>query len=340
MTKRAHKAVWSHPGTDYAEGPDSVGPMVDRLAQAGFDLIIPVVKGGNGYVNYHSGIEKVQARFVDWDPLALLVQRAKASGIQVHPWMCVFRENEHSTLIQRDHSLGMLTREGQLTAWACPAAEEVRAFELSLYEEVMDRYEVDGVHMDYIRYGSEDVCFCSRCRLGFEQEAGIDPIAIGKVSEFNVYSERGRNRQHPAWARWVEWRAGWVTRFVEDLSKSAKARNKALSAAVFMEYPECIVYEGQDWGDWGERGLVDYVFPMTYTNSTLMFKRRTRNHVAQVRGGCPVWEGLGKRSSRSTLSTEALVEQARAALEENAEGVVIFSHSALTDEDLKALAEL
>jgi len=234
----------------------------------------------------------------------------------------------------------MVHRDGGLTPWACPAAEAVRDYELRLYEEVMDEYDVAGVHMDYIRYNSEDVCFCPRCRSGFKEETGTDPIEIGKVSEFNVYSERGRNRRHPAWPRWIEWRAGWVTRFVEALSKSAKTRGKELSAAVFMEYPECIVYEGQDWGDWGERGLVDYMFPMTYTNSALMVKRRTRNHVAQVKGTCPVWEGLGKASSRSGLSTQALVEQAQGALEEGAEGIVVFSHAALTDEDLAALAAI
>jgi len=109
---------------------------------------------------------------------------------------------------------------------------------------------------------------------------------------------------------------------------------------VFMDYPECIVYVGQDWGDWGERGLVDYMMPMTYTNSTLMVRRRTRNHIAQVKGGCHVWEGLGKRSSRSALSTQALLEQTKVALEEGAEGIVIFHHAALTDEDLAALSRL
>lgn len=333
-----HKAVWSSPTSDYADGPDSVGPMVDRLAQAGFDLIVPVVKGGDGYVSYSSRIGRVHPQFETWDPLRVLVQRAKAAGMKVHPWMCVFPEGENSPLFRKDESLRMVNRNGEPTPWACPVAEAVREYELSLYEEIMDQYDVDGVHMDYIRYDSEDVCFCPRCRSGFKKETGTDPIEIGKVSEFNVFSERGRNRKHPAWPKWVEWRAGWVTKFVEELSNSVKVRGKELSAAVFMEIPECIVYEGQDWGDWGERGLVDYVFPMTYTNSTLMVKRRTRNHVAQVKGGCHVWEGLGKGSSRSALSTQALVEQAQAALEEGAEGIVVFSHTALTDEDLAALA--
>ncbi|MCD6336401.1 MAG: family 10 glycosylhydrolase [Candidatus Latescibacteria bacterium] len=335
---RFHKAVWSSPGADYADGPDSVGPMVDRLARAGFDLIVPVVKGGGGYVSYHSRIGKVQPQFEAWYPLRVLVEKSKAAGIKVHPWMCVFPEGEHSPLFDKDESLRMVNRDGERTPWACPSSETVRKYERSLFEEVMDEYDVAGVHMDYIRYNSEDVCFCERCRSGFKAETGTDPLEIGKVSEFNVYSERGKNRKHPDWSKWVEWRAGWVTKFVEELSASVKDRGKELSAAVFMEYPECVVYEGQNWGDWGERELVDVMMPMTYTNSTLMVRRRTRNHIAQVKGGCRVWAGLGKGSSRSVLSTEMLVEQVQAARQEGAEGIAVFSHAALTDEDLAALA--
>jgi len=107
-----------------------------------------------------------------------------------------------------------------------------------------------------------------------------------------------------------------------------------------MDYPECIVNQGQDWVYWAERGLLDSVVPMNYTNSLLMLKRRTKAHLAYVKGKCALWEGLGKDSSRSQLSTEALIKQIKAVREEGAEGVMIFPYSALTDEDLTALAEL
>lgn len=328
-----YKGVWTNPSTDFANGPDSVEIMVNRLARAGFDLIIPLVKSGNGYLNYPGKIEKVSPQFQKWDPLSLIIQKAKDVGIKVHPWMCVFKESENSTIIQKNKTLRMLNREGKPTPWACPVSEEVQEYELSLYKEVMDNYDVDGVHMDYIRYDSEDVCFCKRCRSKFEKEAGVDPLKIGKSSHY-------LNRKHPFWAQWIEWRAKWITKFVEKLSKLTKSKNKELSAAVFMEYPECIIYEGQDWVNWAERKLIDYAFPMTYTNSTLMVRRRTRNHFAQVKSSCSIWEGLGKESSRSSLTTRGLIEQAKICREEGAEGVVLFSYSALTDEDFSALSKL
>lgn len=336
MTDKIHKAVWGSP--DYAEGPDGITRAVRKLAEAGFELIIPFVECADGSVKYHSKIANVNPAFKDWDMLAVLTEEAQKAGLKVHPCLDPFRAGEGSPI--QDKNLYERNKDGKLLPWFCPSTEETRKYKLNLYEELMDNYPIDGVHMDHIRYDSEDECFCDRCRSGFKAESGVDPLEIGKTSGFNASAERAQGRKHPAWAKWIEWRAGWITKFVEELSKLTRSKGKELSAAVFMDYPECIVYVGQDWGDWGERGLVDYMMPMTYTNSTLMVKRRTRNHIAQVKGGCHVWEGLGKRSSRSTLSTQALVEQIRIVQEEKAEGIVIFSYSALTDDDLIALAEL
>ena len=96
--------------------------------------------------------------------------------------------------------------------------------------------------------------------------------------------------------------------------------------------------QGQDWVDWAERGLVDFLFPMTYTNSTRDCRMRTRSHRALVGPDFPMWEGLGKRSSASELTTPVLVDQIEAVLEEGAQGFVIFHYPALTDEDLAAIA--
>ncbi len=331
-----HKAVWGGPNP--AEGPAAVAPVVDRLARAGFDLIIPFMECADSSVKYQSKIALIDPVAEDWDPLAVLAEEAQKAGLKVHPCLDPFRAGARSVI--QDESFYERNRAGEQLPQLCAAAEESHRIKLDLYEELMDRYPLAGVHMDRIRYDSEDECFCERCRSEFRAKTGVDPLEIGKSSEFNVYSERGRNRKHPAWEAWVEWRAGWITKFVEELSDLTKSKGKELSAAVFMEYPECIVYEGQDWGDWGERGLVDVMMPMTYTNSTLMVKKRTRNHLAQVKGGCQVWAGLSNDSCRSELSTEALVAQSKAAIDEGAEGIVIFAYGSLTDEDLAALAEL
>ena len=71
-----------------------------------------------------------------------------------------------------------------------------------------------------------------------------------------------------------------------------------------------------------------------------MLKKRTTTHLAHLKGNCEDWEGIGKNSSRSSLSTGAFIEQIEAVRSQGAEGVMIFPYSALTGEDLSALRAL
>jgi uncharacterized lipoprotein YddW (UPF0748 family) len=329
--------VTTHPNSDHAGGPDTVATMIDNLA--GFDILLPFAMI-HGEAFYHSRIAHVAPQFKNWDPLALIIQKARAAGLKVYAQVCVFPEGEKSALIQRDSSLSAMTISGEPTPWACPASEKVREYKLSIFREIMDNYDVDGVHMDYIRYNLDNVCFCPRCRSQFKEKTGTDPVDIGRFSGYDESSQRGRNRKHPAWVAWVEWRVECVRKFVEELSVAARKRNKALTAAAFADYPECIVNQGQDWAEWAEKGLVAAVTPMSYTNSLLMLKKRTTTHLAHLKGNCEDWEGIGKNSSRSSLSTGAFIEQIEAVRRQGAEGVMIFPYSALTDEDFSALRAL
>lgn len=324
MSKRIHKAVWSHPYVDYMAGKKSVRPMVERLAGAGFELIIPCLKV-HGPVHYQSKVARVAEWCREWDPLAVLAEEAKRAGVKVHAWLCVFPEGEGSALVEKRPNLSAQDPEGKPVEWACPRAAEVQDYEFSLYEELLG-YDVAGVHLDYIRYGNAKSCFCRRCREGFSEAFGIDPSRL--------------DWRDALWGDWLTFRAEPVTRFVERLRKAARARKKELSAAVFPDYPGCLVSVGQDWADWVERGLLDLVLPMNYTSSTEVARRRTQAHVAFVNRKAPLWEGLGRNSHAAYIPTQNLMAQAEAVVAAGAEGICLFSHAAVRDEDLRALKKL
>jgi uncharacterized lipoprotein YddW (UPF0748 family) len=113
-----------------------------------------------------------------------------------------------------------------------------------------------------------------------------------------------------------------------------------LSAAVFADYPGCSERQGQDWVKWAQDNLVDYLFPMNYTNSLRTAVARALCHMALVRDSVPVWEGLGKSSSASQLSTDDLSNQVRATLQAGASGIVLFQYPSITDEDIEMLQNL
>ncbi len=320
------------------DGPDAVRQVARRLANAGFDLVIPCIKNPDGYIDYHGTAANIRPEFSDWDPFRVLTEEARQVGLKVHPWCCVFPEGQGSKLLQEHPEYAALDPDGEPViagryqiGWACSARPEVQDYEFAMYDELMRNYDIDGVHLDYIRYNhlanGQHSCFCPYCRDAFEQETGYacDPALV------NDQATR-------EWAAWVDWKTSNITRFVARLSKAAKAADKEVSAAVFPEYPEAIVTIGQDWESWARQGLVDYMFPMNYTMSTKIAIKRTRNHVAALEGsGVPLWEGLWNRQA---LSTPMLMEQARGALAQGAQGIVIFEYHGLDDQDLSALGKL
>jgi len=322
MAKAFQYATWVHSVSNFGSNPDEVRRHVERLNTAGFELIIPCVKNPPGYVDFRTDVAIVNPSYPDWDPLRVLAESADEHGMKVHPWFCIFPEGEGSKLLSQKPYLGAVFESSNMP-WACACRPEVQEYELALYKSLADGYPVHGMHLDYIRTGG--LCRCDHCKEQMSSK-GID---INKIST-----------RDPGFAVWTDWRCQRVMSFVEQMHALTRSKGIELSAAVFADIPSCRNSNGQDWCAWAEGGLVDFMFPMNYDNSTRNVRLRTRQHLALIKGRCPVWEGLGKASSASQLTTEAMIQQVSAVKQEGADGAVLFHYPALSDEDLKALKGL
>jgi uncharacterized lipoprotein YddW (UPF0748 family) len=134
--------------------------------------------------------------------------------------------------------------------------------------EVARKYEVDGIHFDYIRYPDGDHCFCTGCRERFERSAGVrfkswphDALPGGALQP-----------------QWIEWRRGNITAVVKGVSQQARAVKPGIkiSAAVFPNWDRDRDSIGQDWTLWCEKGYLDFVCPMDYTTSTAALEKHGR----------------------------------------------------------------
>lgn len=317
MAKKFGFATWAHSVSDFGEKPDDVKKHVERLSDAGFELIIPCVKNPPGYADFKTDVAEVNPSYPDWDPLKVLAESATEHDMKVHPWFCVFVEGEHSRLLNNSsHLIAVL--ETSHFRWACACHPEVQEYELALYKSVADEYPIHGLHLDYIRTGG--ACRCDYCKDQMASK-GID---IDEEKDLDLI------------AKWVDWRCGRVTSFVKQMRDLTRSKGIELSAAVFADLPSCRNSNGQDWANWAEKSLVDFMFPMNYDNSTRNMRLRTRQHVALIKGNCPVWEGLGKYR----FTTEVMVEQIRAAKQEEADGIVLFNYPSLSDDDLAEIKML
>jgi len=312
-------AVWSHHIKDFG-GRDEIERHAQRLADAGYDTLIPCVKNPPGSVDFLTDLADVNPAYPGWDPLKILIESCQAKGVKVHPWFCVFTEGEQSKLLREQPGLRASIEGNVSRTWACACRDDVQDYAFSLYRDLALRYRPDGLHLDYIRTGGPCRCeFCTEQMKG----KGVDITAV--------------DFKDPASELWTEWRASRITGFVKRLHQFTSDRRMELSAAVFAGYPDSIRGQGQDWLQWAELGIVDYIFPMNYTNSLRVARTRTISHVALIGGRTPVWEGLGKASSASQLSTEALRDQVKGVIAAGAGGVVLFHYGAVTSEDERAI---
>ena len=333
------KSVWMH-RRNLGRSPDDVSEVLSNLEKHGFTSAFLFVKGHDSDVIYPTKLEDAKYVMENWgggeDPLKRTVEIAHDYGIQLHATFVVFCEgrwrgkdkpSQPGWWLSKHEDLAQISRDGEkILRWADPAKEEVRGHEKDLILDLVKRYDVDGVQLDYIRYPEEaEGCFCKHCRSLFRRLHGVDP---------KLHSEPDQKL-----SLWIRWRAWNITSFVKELRREMRMLKPEmkLSAAVFKDYPRCLITVGQDWPLWIEDGIIDFVCPMTYEYDVRVARYLARNHRAAAGEDAVIYEGLGKRSSQSILSPEEVRIQAEVFKEEGADGIVIFSLSSLTDGDFKEL---
>ena len=323
---RMRKGVWLH-WIERLGGREGVERFVKRYADAGFDLLIPCVKQVNGVVEYHSRLAVVRPAFREWDPLAYMAEAARKAGIGLHAWFCVCPEGAAGNLLKGNPQYTARTPTGARAKchsgfFTCLARPQVRDYHYRLIAEVADRYDVDGIHLDYIRTG-EDACYCEVC------------LAARRKLTGKAFDKAELKKARPL--KWTRWRVGNVTKLVARIARKCHAAGKQVSAAVYPSYPATLASQSQDFVGWSRAGDVDLVIPMNYNRDPDTMMGWTRSHAANLDGGAELWEGLCPASIRSTAG---LIKQVRLVKDHGVKGVCLFEHKYVTDRDLKALAKL
>ena len=339
--------------------PDSVRDMVNRAHASGFNTLIVQVRGrGDAY--YDSRWEPRSAALAadpGFDPLALTIEEAHKRGMTVHAWLNthllanmdrppaeaghiynarpdllavpygVARElysmNPRDSLYRAkilEYSRGARDRvEGVYLSAAAPEAKE---HVYSLWMDVLDKYDVDGLNFDYVRYPAPDWEYSrvslDRFRMWLVPQLTADERArfAGLESDPLIYAD-----SFPT--KYDDFRRDQVTDLVERIYHGVKKRKPhvVVSADVFANADDAYEKRFQDWRGWLRRGFLDVAALMAYTPSTEVFAEQIR--VAVEAGGPDrVWAGIGAWRQPA----DSAVAKIRAARDAGAKGVVLFSY--------------
>lgn len=306
--------------------PEDVETIMSDLENAHFNAVFFQIRG-NFDAFYDSSIEPWSSvlsgtlgRDPGWDPLAEAVERGHAHGLQVHAYMNTFpfwtgstpppstdpqhAYNEHRDWLVADSS-GTPMALNSSYVYASPGNAEVRLRVAQVAADIAGHYDVDGIHLDYIRYPDTNYSHDAA------SEAAFDDSSLS----------------------WEDWQRAQV---VETARAVHDAVDVPVTAAVWGIYQNIWGWssasEGyyefyQDSSALLEEGVLDATLPMIYWPVTdtpgerLDFATLVADHQSRAHGRY-IWAGIQAKLGQTEV--EKCILASRAA---GARGVVLFDYS-------------
>tara|TARA_Y100000782_G_scaffold112032_1_gene141365 strand:- start:181 stop:1242 length:1062 start_codon:yes stop_codon:yes gene_type:complete len=255
--------------------------------QSGYNIVFIQVRG-RGYAFYNSDIVPKHPKIAtEFDPLDYAVTLGHALGIEVHAWMNSYilwssntpPENpEHLYHTQKGWTEANIhgkmdsqikLSEPQSPQWEgvylSPTHPEVNPYLLSVYSEIINSYNIDGIHLDYIRFQDEVYGYNKSGMAVFENIYDINPrdIVRGIISPRFGWSQEFVDSMYVAWDKF---RRDAVTELVRNIYHEVHkpGHNIKLSAAVKPHIIDAKYRWYQEWDKWVQKGIIDFVVPMNY----------------------------------------------------------------------------
>ncbi|MFZ2322491.1 MAG: family 10 glycosylhydrolase [Ignavibacteriaceae bacterium] len=224
-----------------------------------------------------------------FDPLQYAIEEAHKRGLELHAWFNTFSvSSTHSGTIADQHP-DWICRDQDgtpMTAYmaASPGLEAVRNYTLNVAMEIVRNYDIDGLHLDYIRWNEYSTDDMVNASTQLEQETKLDGSfsenTMKKLTSTQSSSRFLYDVDHPysagvpaGFSTWEDWWRSSVTEFVKALHDSIQAVKPwvRLSPAALGKYKTggtsgwngyYVVY--QDAALWFNEGYVDQLTPMHY----------------------------------------------------------------------------
>ena len=257
----------------------SIDQMIQFATFNRFNHILVQVRGrGDAYYNSNLVPKSNLIKDITFDPLAYLIPKAKAKGINVHAWVNTYLLwSSRIKPAQKDHIIFTNPnwldqnnnkplnvnsemkkfnggKNGNEGFYLSPNHPKVNSYLLSVFKDLIENYNLDGLHLDYVRFHNS--------------EYGQNPSAVAyyqKLNRLESFSTTELDESHM-----IEW-SNHRRKAVTDLVREAKnlietVRPKmVLSAAVKPNLYQARERYYQEWDVWLAAGYLDQAVVMNYT---------------------------------------------------------------------------
>ena len=174
---------------------------------------------------------------------------------------------------------------GRLTRWVrantpridglylSPLAPEAATYLVTAVTAAAQRYAVDGVFLDAMRFPGVDFDYSRHAMEVFRAEtrAQLSPEERVRLDEVESIDPFGYAEEFPD--RWRQFRQSRLTNLMSRMRKALASASPKLvvSAGVASDAGTALADSFQDWTSWMETGLVDGVGRRSGTSGTIVF---------------------------------------------------------------------
>ncbi len=285
-TPGQYRSFWADAFHVGYKTPAQVDAMVDAVAAAKSNAIFVEVRH-RGAAYFLKSIEPL-TEDASWqrgfDALQYTIDKAHARGIEVHAWFPVTplwdlarfpADPKHAWNLHGPNAQGndywlTNTASGKASKSLDPGHPDALKYLADVIVDPLRHYELDGVHLDYVRYPEDDVY-------------GWNPTAVARFQRLQNRDVSPANND----AAWSDFRRRQVTDLVRQVylrTQEIRPQAKVTAAlitwgngpATDAEFRAKDAYSRvfQNWTAWLEEGIIDVGMPMNYfaerTNAALL----------------------------------------------------------------------
>jgi uncharacterized lipoprotein YddW (UPF0748 family) len=324
-----HRLDWPPKTFEPDKQKKSLEEIFDTIKSKNLNTVFFQIRS-NGTVLFKSSLDPFSSYITgevggdpSYDPLEYAVELAHERGLEIHAWInCLnaFTSNGNGIPNNKDHICQRKPewiiediRDGVKTYWLDPGLPEVREYISDMISEMVENYDVDGVHLDYIRYPGKN----------FDDEFS-----------FGLYNG-GMTRD--------DWRRNNITELIALINKKIKSEKPyvklgAAPIGVYKNQKGMYAWEGynevyQDSREWLRRGALDYVVPQIYWGLTEnpRFDLISKEWIDHASGRCVVL-GIGAYKENVRSEIEKMIQYSRSI---NSGGVAFFRYESIKDYNFK-----
>ncbi|MBU4445874.1 family 10 glycosylhydrolase, partial [bacterium] len=287
--------TWNYSSSSFSveTSQQRIRDVLDNHVKANMNAVLfQVRQSGTAY--YQSSYEpwgSYSPQYTDYDPLTFAIEEAHKRGLELHAWFNCFAAastvsgspaTEHPEWVCRDRDGISMTSSRALS----PGLKAVRDYTVDVAMEIINNYDIDGLHLDYVRWNEYSNSKKSKSfAASIDENKMFDGYITDEQIEDLIENKGGRylyDIDHPysagipndipgeTFSSWEDYWRWSVTEFVQTLHDSIQSVKpwSRLSAAALGKY-RWSTWQGygtvyQDAALWFNEGFVDQLTPMHY----------------------------------------------------------------------------